>query len=309
MVSSIYVPVDPRLIDVVFPEHDGYPANLAALDTDEAVMRAFGETSREFPSAMLVPKSEWKDRAAENDKLGLWAWNYIDRFTNQSPTHECTCHCLEGVALACWNRQRRINFGGPVAGQRNPLSATSASVWFAVNSIYPEANPGERGGANVQQVIGIACDRGFLPDLIQPRDYKFRHFMWGTRGKGGINQSTGDWPGWRNDNFLKHPPGWADENWRETAKHFKPLECVNPQNTEQCVSLLLHGYAIGVGRSGHSVPYVKLVWDSNGRMLFAYRDSYDLMRYDSSAAYGGSYSILTMTQPDDYNFPAGILVG
>jgi len=308
MTDSIYTPIDPSLVDVTLPFESGYPEAMAAMDTDEAVFRAFGETGREFPSALLVPKSEWKDRAAENDKLGLWAWSYIDRFTNQSPTHECTCHALEGVALACWNRQRRVNFGGPKVGERNPLSEKTGSVWFSVNSVYAEANPGERGGANVQQVIGIACRRGFLPDIIQPRNYGFKHFMWGTRGKGGVNQSTGSWPGWsggESGTFRTRPSGWANENWRETAKHFMPLECVNPQSTEQVVSLLLHGYAIGVGRSGHSVPYVKLVWDSNGRMLFAYRDSYDVMRYDSSAAYSGSYSILSMTQPDDYNYPAG----
>src|SRR5574343_811916 len=151
MTNSIYAPIDQSLVDVVLPFESGYPEAMAALDTNEAVYRAFGETGREFPSALLVPKSEWKDRAAENDKLGLWAWNYCDRFTNQGSggggvsTHECTCHCLEGVALACWNRQRRVNFGGPKVGERNPLSEKTGSVWFSVNSIYAEANPGQWG--------------------------------------------------------------------------------------------------------------------------------------------------------------------
>jgi hypothetical protein len=154
-------------------------------------------------------------------------------------------------------------------------------------------------------VIGIACDRGFLPDVIQPKDYKFKHPMWGTAGKGGINQSSGPWPGWSGGTFRKHPDGWPDENWKNTSRHFKPLECVNPRSTEEYDSLLIHGYAIGIGRSGHSVPIGRIVWDSSGRKMYRYRDSYDVFRYDSRAYTSGSYSILSFTQPDDWNYPAG----
>lgn len=308
MTQSIYVAVDPSDVDVVLPEPSGYPEEKAKQDTPAAMRSAFGETARDFPASWLVPRSEWKDRAAENDRLGLWAENRWDRFTNQSPTHECTCHALVAVAEAAWMAGQPLNFGGPVAGQRLELSGVtqSISVWFSQNSVYAQANPGKWGGASCQQVIGIACDRGFLPDLIQPKPYSFRHTMWGTCGKGGVNQSRSDtWPGWSSNTFIRHPDSWADSNWRETAKHFRPLECVNPENEEQYVSLLLHGRAIGIGRSGHSVPVGRIVWDTSGRMLFRYKDSYDRFLYDSRAYTSGAYSILTMTQPDDWNKPAG----
>jgi hypothetical protein len=43
--------------------------------------------------------------------------------------------------------------------------------------------------------------------------------------------------------------------------------------------------------------------------LMQYPDSYDLFRYDSvrmiRSAVGGAYSIISMTTPDDWDFPAG----
>lgn len=287
--------IDPKLIDVTLSENSGYPEHLAVLDTDEAVVRAFGETGREFPEAFWVEPKDLRARCDENDRLGLWAENYWDRFTNQSPTHECTCHALAAVMEACWNRQRRVNFEGPVAGKRLDLSAQTGSVWFSCLSVYAEANPRQWGGANVQQVIGIACERGFLPDKIQPRDYGFKHVLQGTCGKGGINQSNGDWIA-----LSKFPAGWQDG----TAKHFMPLECVNPKNEQEYDSMLVAGCAIGIGRDNHSVPIGRIVFDGN-RKLYRYRDSYDLFRYDSRPYTSGSYSIITCTQPDDYNFPAG----
>jgi len=92
------------------------------------------------------------------------------------------------------------------------------------------------------------------------------------------------------------------DGWQETAKHFKPLEIVFPDSREEAMCLLLHGYALSVGRRGHAVPICK--WDIQQK-LFPYPDSYDLVRYDSSLAWQGSFSIITTTQPDDYSKPAG----
>lgn len=296
--------IDPKLIDVTLPFDSGYPAALAALDTPQTIRAAFGDTSREFPAALYVEPKTLRDRCEENDRLGLWAEDFWDRFTNQNPTHECTCHALVAVAEACWNRQQRIRLGGPEAGVRKPISESSGSVWFSPLSVYAEANPGQWGGASCQQVIGIACRRGLLPDKIQPRPWKFKHAMQGTCGKGGINQSSGDWPGWSNGTFKRRPADWADGAWTETAKWFRPLECVNPEDEEQYDSLLANSFAIGIGRNGHSVPIGRIVWDGN-RKLYRYRDSYDVFRYDSRPYTSGAYSILSMTAPDSWERPAG----
>jgi hypothetical protein len=288
--------IDPRLIDVEFPEHDGYPEELAAEDTRDVLWDCCGDAAREFPSHLWIEPKDWAAWSAENDRLGTWPIDYLDRFTNQSPTHECTTHALRACAESCRNRQRRIKLGPPIAGQRLPVSAQSASVWLSCLSIYSEANPRIRGGANVRQVMEIATRRGFLPDKIQPREWGFRHTLVGTQGKGGINQSGGSWV-----KLSQFPDGW-----QETAKHFRPLEVVFPETWEQTVCLVLHGYAVGVGRSGHSVPYARWIPSDN---VMAYVDSYDLIRYDSVSSIkrtvGGSYSIISFTTPDDWDKPAG----
>jgi hypothetical protein len=296
--------INPALIDVVLPDETGYPAALAAEDTRDQLCAAAQEAGAivtDFPKHLWIEPRDWPAVAAENDRNRTWPIDYIDRFTNQGKgnggysTHECTCHSLSRVFEAAWNRQRKIPVGPPVANKRLEISAQSASVWVSPLSIYAEANPREWGGASVRQVLKIAADRGFLPDKIQPRDYGFKHTLHGTCGAGGVNQSRGSWV-----SLSKFPEGW-----RETAKHLRPLEYIFPESWEQTVCLALHGFAIGVGREGHAVPYVQWIPEDE---VMAYTDSYDVIRYDSVSrikkTVGGAFAIVSTTVPDDYLKPA-----
>lgn len=296
--------IDPSLIDVVLPE-DGYPDSIRLGDTSDVLMMAAEEAGAivtKFPEHLWIEPSVWADAAAQNDKFRTWPLDYVDRFTNQGAgnggysTHECTTHCFRACFEACRNRQRRIAVGPPVPRQRLPASAESASVWFSCLGWYAEANPREMGGAGVRQILSIAARRGSLPDTIQPREYGFKHSLHGTCGAGGINQARGKWT----------PVSQFPDGWQETAKHFKPLEYIFPESWEQTVCLVLNGFAVGVGRSGHSIPYMR--WKP-GERLMEYTDSYDIFRYDSvnsvRATVGGSYAIVSVTTPDDWNKPAG----
>lgn len=109
MIDS-FAPVDPSLVDVFPHRHDGYPADLAAMDTLDVLKGSCGAAAREFPKALWIEPNNWADKARDNDKYHTWPINYVDRFTNQSPTHECTCHALRTVAEGCRNRQRGIIF-------------------------------------------------------------------------------------------------------------------------------------------------------------------------------------------------------
>jgi hypothetical protein len=290
--------INPALIDVVFPVHDGYPANKAAGDTRDVMWDMCGAASTAFPEHLWCEPREWKALADENTANKTWPVNFVDRFTNQEPTHECTCHCYRTCFEGTRNAQRAIGLGPPVAGQRLPISAKSASVWISCLSVYAEANPNEWGGAGVRQVLNIAVKRGALPDLIQPRDWGFKHALAGTKGGGNINQSsTKKWI----------PLDEFPEGWKETAKHFRPLEIIFPETWEQTVCLVLKGCRfVGVGRSGHSIPYGRWLPDEQ---LMEYVDSYNIMRYDSiskiKATVGGSYCIWSVTAPDDWEHPAG----
>lgn len=288
--------IDPKLIDVFPSEHDGYPDHLAAEDTTDALRDACGSASREFPRSMWIEPREWAERAALNDRYGLWAMNYIDRFTNQHPTHECTCHSLRANLEAARNRARGVIYpDGPVVGRRYAESGDHGSVWLSALSVYAEANPRQWGGANVRQVLEIAVRRGMLPDRTQPRDYGFRHTLVGTSGKGNNNQSGGAWV-----SVSRFPDGW-----QETARHFRPLEVIFPESYEEAICCLLHGLAVSVGRSGHAVPWARWVADQR---LCAYPDSYDIVRYDSErtarSAWRGSFAIASVTLPDDWSRPA-----
>lgn len=292
-----FAPIDKNMIDVVFPMHDGYPEAFEAEDTRENLMQAAGDSSREFPEEWWVEPRDWAEFAREHDRTQSWPMNRIDRFTNQSPTHECTTHSLTRLAEAARNFQIGVKYAGPKRDERYDESAQFGSVWFSALSVYIEANPGQWGGAGIRQVLEIACRRGFLPDKIQPRDYGFEHSLHGTAGKGNTNQSSGPWV------KLSRLP----EGWQRTAALFKPQEVVFPESFEQAVCCVLHR-GVGVGRKGHAIPWMQLIFEGNNLKAAAYPDSYDVIRYDSvqlmKSAWRGCFSIATMTAPNDWNDPA-----
>ena len=292
------------LIDVVLPE-SGYPDSIQLGDTRDVLMQAAADSGAivtAFPPHLWIEPKGWAEVAELNDQYRIWPLDYVDRFTNQGSgnggysTHECTTHAFRACFESCRNRQRMIGVGPPVPGKRLDVSATSASVWISPLSLYAEANPREWGGAGVRQILSIASRRGCLPDKIQPREYSFKHAIQGTCGAGGINQSRGKWV----------DVGDFPDGWKETSKHFRPLEYIFPETWEQTVCLVLNGFAVGVGRSGHSVPYLR--WDDTEKLM-QYADSYDLFRYDSvsniRATVGGSYAIVSVTTPDSWDKPAG----
>lgn len=293
---SISDPIDPALIDVVLAP-SGYPPELAAEDTPDAIRDACGSASRDFPKSLWIEPKDWADKARDNDKHGTWPLNYVDRYTNQDPTHECTCHSLRANFEGARNRQRGVSYpDGPKKGFRYAESAEVGSVWVSPLSVYLEANPRQWGGANVRQVMEIACRRGMLPEKIQPHDYGFKHTLQGTTGRGNNNQSSGPWV------RLSQLP----EGWEQTAAKFKPLEVIFPESWEQAVCLVLNGLLVSVGRNGHAIPWAK--WDA-GQQVMAYPDSYDVTRYDSlrtvKSAWQGAFAIASVTAPDDWSKPAG----
>lgn len=294
-----FAPINPSLVDVVLPP-SGYPDELKAQDTRDVLVQVCGAASRAFPSSWWIEPKDWADKARDNDKYHTWGLNYVDRFTNQNPTHECTCHSLRTNFEAARNRQLGIIYpDGPKKDYRYAESS-KGSVWVSPLSVYAEANPRQWGGAGVQQVLEIACRRGMLPEKIQPHEYGLRHTLVGTTGEGNSNQSHGDWV----------PLSRFPEGWEKTAAWFKPLEVIFPESYEQAVCILLHGGLVSVGRSGHAVPWSALQFDSNGNVTAApYPDSYNIVRYDSvrtmKSAWDGSFAIVSVTAPDSWDKPAG----
>lgn len=301
MIDS-FAPFAPSLIDVVLPpDEQGYPEAEMLVDREPGVLQdCCGSASRAMPDSLRVEQRYWAERARQNDEDGTWPTNYRDRYTMQQPTHECTCHSFDEDYSIARNRARGVRFkDGPKKGFRYEESAMFGSVWLSPLSVYNEANPRQRGGAGVRQVLEIACRRGILPDKLQPRDYGFKHTLNGTAGKGNNNQSSGPWVSVRN----------MPEGWEETAKHFRPLEVIFPESFEDAVSLILNGYAVSVGRNGHAISWSRLQFSGDRLVGAPYNDSYDRTLMDSvslmKSAWRGAFSIATVTTPDDWMKPAG----
>jgi len=292
------MPIDPKLLDVTLPP-SGYPEEVSREDTRENLMSAVSESGgviTDFPNSMWIERKDWGEVSRYLKETRTRAVDYLDRFTHQGNSHECTCHALRACMESARNRARRISLGPPEAGKRLEISAKSASVWLSPLSVYAEANPRQWGGAGVRQVLRIAVKRGMLPDPIQPRPWKFKHKLHSTIGPTSINQTGGGWASLRN----------FPEGWQETAKHFKPVEFIFPETWEQSVCLVLNSLMLGVGRDGHSIPYGEWIDDEE---VMAYPDSYDLVRYDSvrriKATVGDSYAVVSVKTPDDWEKPAG----
>lgn len=304
MIDS-FAPINPALIDTPSPEialsPDGHPGYVDdGGDTRDVMWDMCGAASREFPMSLWIEPKDWADKARDNDKYKTWPINWIDRYTNQTPSHECVYHSLTRSMEGCRNRQRGINFpDGPKKDFRYSESSESGSVWLSPLSGYNEAQPRQWGGSNVRGSVELACRRGLLPDKIQPHDYGFKHTLHGTTGKGCNNQSSGPWVSLQN----------MPQGWEETAKWFRALEVIFAASVEQAVCLVLHGLFNSVGRDGHSIPWGQLIFEGINLKAAAYPDSYEVTRFDSFStmkrAWQGSFAIASMTAPDDWQHPAG----
>lgn len=295
MSLDLWQPIDPKLIDVKL-DPSGYPDDLAAGDTVDVLKDICGDASREFPSALWIEPSDWADAVREAEKNKTMAIHYVDRFTHQGNSHECTCHSLRAIFEGAWNRQKLLAAGPPKVNERLPLSEKLGSIWVSPLSVYAEANPRERGGAGIRQVLDIALRRGFLPEPKQPKNYQLRHTLHGTTGPTNATQTGGPWV----------PVSRFPEGWQETAKHLRPLEVIFADSWEQAVCLVIHGYGFGVGRDGHAVPWK--LWSEANRAM-GYVDSYNVIRWDSERtvrrAWQGGFAIATTTVPDDWDRPCG----
>lgn len=281
MFDSLNVRISPKQLDYVYPFDTGYHESVAKEDSSEAFCDA---GFVEFPDALWIEPREWEEYAARNDELGTWGENYSNRFTNQSPTHECTTHCFLQCFEATWNMT--------AGGLFHP-------VWVSALNLYAEANPRQYGGASVRQIVSIAWRRGVLPENNGPdgqgtQKQFFRHTI--NCSSGNSKRDGGPWV-----SVSRFPEGWE-----ETAAAFKPDKVINVRNWEQHFCLLLRGYVVGNGRAGHSIPHVRAV-KQGGKWYSRYKDSYDVFRYDSidmvKRGVGTAYCILTVNRPPRWAEP------
>jgi hypothetical protein len=282
-VNSFNFIVNPNDLDLSY--NDGTLRGYIAGSDSEEAMRGVGV--KEFPQELYVPRKDWDDWIRENDKHECWPENYSSRFTNQNPTHECVYHCRTQCFETTYNQ---------IVGMEHCVWTSPLAGYF-----HDKGPRGQWGGANVNESLNHAMSVGLLPECDGPewlggnngQAKRFKHTMIQTSGTGKPHWESHGWP--------KALP----EGWEQTGRHFRVLEAFWIPNTDAHVSAILRRRAVGNGRSGHSIPHVRIVKDPSGNYLSRYKDSYDVFRHDSLRMTGGGYCINLVTTPDDPLKPAG----
>ena len=124
-------------------------------------------------------------------------------------------------------------------------------VHLSAISLYKQIGTSPNSGAYVSDGWKAIHSTGVLPLDNEENRARFKHVMPNT----GFH--------------LPYPAGW-----KETAALFRGLE-YTPINTLQGLKTAsVKGFPIVVGREGHSIPYVRLMFDSRGNLVFKYPNSW-----------------------------------
>jgi len=264
--------IDPKQIDVEF-SFDG----MQEVPPDDEMLHA---GLKYLPDSFYIPRSEWDDRIREHEKNKSSADYFSGRFTHQGNSHECVCHAAQQLFMTAYNRQ---------------FNGLGHDVWFSPLALYTRITGGRRwGGSNVRDSCEEMIARGMLPDHDGPAGDNaqtkiYEHTLHQTSGRTEDHWPTSGWV----------TPRQLPDGWETTAKQFRALEVyLIPREVEAHASVLLHGMALSNGRQGHSIGHVKLIKE-NGRYLSQYKDSYNVMRYDSERWMdSGGFCIRSVTTPD-----------
>lgn len=277
------IPDDPNQ-----PHDDGWtPGNEDTIDSWDRMGQeeAFAGRIISMPDSLKIDlsSSSVRARAQKLDELGMWAMDYSNRFTNQSPTHECTCHALIQNLEIAWNRMYELR----------PKS--ERSVFFSPMYSYRVVHGSNwRGGDSMQRTMRGAMTTGAVPEHagrggVNDQKNRFKFTVAGTYGKGNEFNSSGDW--------MTSIPSECDQ-WND---YFRIKTVINIQSVEEAVMLLLQGYSDGGGRNGHAIPHAAIRFDSTydyRRAEYPYIDSYDVIRIDSyktfRSAVSGMYCVLDL---------------
>ena len=272
--------IDPKLIDVELPF-----AGLDGGDSENELLST-GNAVKPFPAKYRIDKSEWRDRIHEQEKHNASAERFSARLFDQGDSHECVYHQLcQGMEIAR-NRQ---------------MGGTDHAVYLSPLAGYTRATGGRRyGGSNVRDSLTLAIEEGMLPEFDGPggdnEQYKkFKHTVQQTSGR--------DEDHWPTTGFIT--PRRLPEGYEKTARHFRVLEAYTIGDEVDHISSLLRGWAVGNGRSGHSILHARAVISDRDKILSRYLDSYKIARYDSLRMLGGGYCIRSVTMPDDPTQPVG----
>ncbi len=232
-----------------------------------------------FPSSLLIPRNEWKDKIDEKEEQGYSLQNYFDYVYNQNPVSSC----VYNAACRCYAIRYAVLYGASKMVIPSPMSG------------YNQVAKSRNSGSYVRGAMEHLTKVGVLPS----DRYKsiFKHTLH------------------ENTPFTRRMPN----GWEETAKHFRVAEdgWYSINSKEEFASAILHRLPICYGRSGHSICAEDLLYEAKGGRItyyISYCDSYSKSRgkngrlLDSEKKWstGGTWCCAEILAPDDPWQPAGI---
>jgi hypothetical protein len=123
-------------------------------------------------------------------------------------------------------------------------------VHLSAMSLYKRIGRSASSGAMVSDGLEEMSERGILPLTDEANKARFKHTMENT--------------GWKQQ---------LPQGWEETGKMFKVQEWLVCDHVNELISRLLDGKPVVVGRSGHSICYVAVVF-RDGQLFVLYVNSW-----------------------------------
>jgi hypothetical protein len=197
----------------------------------------FGQCSRYSDVVELIPETKWRE-IAETKKI---------KKAENARLIKWVCNQLnEGSCVGNMWAQKNMYLQARFFGLENVVRVSPISA-------YKQIGWSSNSGANIFDALKQGSLVGLLPlDTPENRTRFGNHVMPAT--------------GFRNP----FPDGWNG-----TAKHFRFDEQYRIRDRKEGFTALLKGDVIGVGRAGHSILYVDLVWDdANNRWIVIYINSW-----------------------------------
>lgn len=228
---------------------------------------AFGAGLPKYADAVpLIPKADWPDLIAKMDAEGGGADKLVTRIYDQQNEGSC-------VANACSQANeivQALQFG------------TANVVHLSAMSLYKRIGSSPNSGAMVSDGLDEMSSRGVLP-----LDNEANRARFGSC----VMPNTG----WRE----KFP-----DNWEATAKLFRAHEWFVVENVGELMTALLNQHPVVVGRSGHSICYVRPMKDGTVKYANSWGDwgdegfGYDSERMIRSAA-SWAFALRSVTVPSE----------
>ena len=169
----------------------------------------------------VLSDSDLKEAASQAAQVGGNA-RLVTRIYDQGQEGACVANAFSQGHQVCQAR----------------LGGKHRVVQLSAISLYKQIGSSPNSGANIGDAMERLEDTGVLPLNTSENKSRFKHTMPNT----GFRQP--------------YPDGWKD-----TAKMFANCEMFVAESFQEAASAIARGRCVGVGRAGHSILYIDLIYD------------------------------------------------